>query len=131
VIVVDASVVVAALVASGREGGWSERLVGSETLAAPHLLPAEVVSALRRAVDRGVLAAPMAAIAHDDLLRLDVALFAYEPLAERVWQLRANLTPYDAWYVALAERLDVPLATLDARLAGAPGLGCPILHPSV
>jgi len=48
---------------------------------------------------------------------------------ERVWQLRANVTPYDAWYVALAEALDVPLATLDLRLATAPGPRCRFLTP--
>jgi predicted nucleic acid-binding protein len=59
-----------------------------------------------------------------DLQRLSVELFPYGPLAERIWELRANVTPYDAWYVALSEELGVPLLTLDGRLARAPGPTC-------
>ncbi len=67
--------------------------------------------------------------AHDDLLTLIVELFPYEPLARRVWELRENVTPYDAWYVALAEELGVGLATLDRRLAQAVGPRCEFVTP--
>jgi predicted nucleic acid-binding protein len=65
-----------------------------------------------------------AALAHADLLELPVALVPYAPLAHRAWELRHTLTSYYAAYVALAEQLDAPMATLDARLARAPGPGC-------
>jgi predicted nucleic acid-binding protein len=90
-------------------------------------MPVEVSSILRHAVLAGSLGLDVAALTHADLLDLRVALHAYEPLAARCWELHANITPYDAWYVALAEALDAPLATLDARLARAPGPRCDFL----
>jgi predicted nucleic acid-binding protein len=70
------------------------------------------------------LSADIATLAHDDLVQLRIELFPYEPHAERVWSLRDVATPYDAWYVALAEALDAPLVTLDRRLARARGPRC-------
>ncbi len=70
-----------------------------------------------------------AARAHEDLLQMRVELYAFEPLARRIWDLRANVGTYDAWYVALAEALDAPLATLDRRLAMAVGPRCSFLLP--
>jgi predicted nucleic acid-binding protein len=70
------------------------------------------------------ISADTAALSHADLLSLRVELFAYEPFATRVWQLRDNVTAYDGWYVALAESLGCTLATLDLRLAKAPGPRC-------
>lgn len=64
------------------------------------------------------------------LLRLDIELFPFEPIAARIWQLRHNLTCYDAWYVAVAETLGLPLATLDGRLSRAPGPTCRFLLPA-
>jgi predicted nucleic acid-binding protein len=128
-VVIDASVVVAALADGGPVGTWSEVLLASTPLAAPHLMPAEVSNVLRRLVERSELSADVAALAHGDLLDLRVELFAYEPFGERVWELRGNLSSYDAWYVALAEALDAPLATLDARLQRAPGVRCQVLSP--
>ena len=72
----------------------------------------------------GLISPDQAAQAHADLVDLPIDLFPYEPLAQRVWQLRRNLTSYDAAYVALAEILDVPLVTLDLRLSDAPGVRC-------
>ena len=57
--------------------------------------------------------------AHEDLMQLNIELFSFEPFAERIWELRHNVTSYDAWYVALAEALRLPLATLDERLVKA------------
>lgn len=87
-------------------------------------MPAEVANILRRAVIVGDMSADSASLAHGELLDMRVELFAYEPLAWRVWELRDNLTTYDAWYVALAESLDVSLVTLDLRMAGASGPRC-------
>ena len=63
-------------------------------------------------------------------MQLSIECYPFEPFAERVWELRNTLTSYDAWYVAVAEALDLPLATLDARLARAPGPKCKFLLPS-
>ncbi len=116
-VVVDASCVVAALVDHGEAGRWAEAQLISDDLAAPHLMPVEVANVLRRAVLSGDIAVDVGSQAHGDLLALPVALFAYEPLAERVWELRSAVTAYDAWYVALAELLEAPLATVDGRLS--------------
>lgn len=128
-LVVDATTVVAALVDGGPHGEWATTLLESESLAAPHLLPAEVANILRRAARAGDVGVDVASIAHADLLRLRVELFPYESFAERVWQLRDNVTSCDGWYVALAEYLDAPLATLDARLASASGPRCTFVAP--
>ena len=128
-IVVDASTVVAALTDRGQIGRWAEPLVFGDAVAAPHLLPVEVASALRRLVASERLTGDAAALAHHDLLGLPVDLLPYDAVAERVWELRENVTPYDAWYVAIAELLGAPLATVDDRLASAPGLRCEVLTP--
>jgi predicted nucleic acid-binding protein len=122
-LVVDASVVVAALIDTGADGIWADRTLGSESLVGPHLLPVEVANVLRRAALAGDISADSASLAHRDLLKLRIDLFAYEPFAERVWALRDTMSAYDGWYVALAETLDAPLATLDGRLARS-GSGC-------
>lgn len=129
-VVLDASVVVAALVDSGPDGAWAEAALTDPALAAPHHLPVEVASILRRAILAGDISGDTASLAHADLLDLRIELFPYRPLASRVWQLRDNVTSYDAWYVALAERLDAPLATLDGRLVRAPGPRCRFTAPS-
>ncbi len=123
-VVLDASLVVSALVDSGPEGTWAEGLLAAGSLAAPHLMPVEAANILRRAALAGAITADTASIAHADLLALRVDLFPYAPFAERVWDLRGSVTSYDAWYVALAEYLDCPLATLDGKLAAAPGPRC-------
>lgn len=128
-LVVDASVVVAVLLDTGPIGMWAEQLLESETLAAPHLMPVEVGNVLRRRTLAGAVPVEVASLAHRDLLGIRCELFPYGPFAERVWELRANLTSYDAWYVAVAEALDAPLATIDERLATAPGPRCEFSTP--
>ncbi len=123
-LVVDASLVVAALIDSGKDGTWAHELLGTNQLAAPHLMPVEVANILRRAVLNGDLSADSAALAHADLLDLRIDLYPYDPFAARVWELRGNLTCYDAWYVALAEALEAKLATLDLRLSRSHGARC-------
>ncbi len=129
-LVVDASVVVAALIDAGPDGSWAEQLLGSDALVAPHLLPVEVANVLRRAVAADEVSADSASLAHSDLLGLRVDLFDYEPVAERVWELRGSISSYDAWYVALAESVDAPLATLDRRLTRSQGARCRFVLPS-
>ncbi len=94
--------------------------VTGETLHAPHLIDLEVLSVLRSLEARG-LAAAIASRAISELLAVALTRYAHDQFAPRIWQLRSNLTPYDACYVALAEALNAPLITCDARLAGAPG----------
>lgn len=88
----------------------------------PHLADVEVTQALRRYAMDGDLEAADAAAALDDLRALDLARHAHEPLLDRVWTLRKNLSAYDAVYVALAEALDTVVLTCDGRLARAPGV---------
>jgi len=128
-LVLDSGLVVAALVDSGPVGTWADHLLATDDLAAPHLLPVEVANVLRRATLAGEISADIAALAHADLLSLRIELFAYEPFAMRVWELRDNVTAYDGWYVALAESLRAKLATLDLRLAKAAGPRCAFATP--
>jgi predicted nucleic acid-binding protein len=123
-LVVDASFVVAALIDSGPDGLWAEELVASEFLVAPHLMPVEAANILRRAVLADGISTEAASLAFTDLVALRVELFPLFPFASRVWELRDNLTCYDAWYVALAESVDAKLATLDRRLSRAAGPRC-------
>ena len=128
--VVDGSVLVAALVDSGREGKWAESVVAEGLLASPELALAEASNILRRLERTGQISRLEAETAHGDLLQLDVELFPFAPFAERIWGLRDNLTSYDAWYVAVAEALDCPLVTLDRKLSRAPGPTCEIITPT-
>jgi predicted nucleic acid-binding protein len=129
VTVIDASVMVAALVDASPVGSWAESVLASGPLAAPHLLPIETANVLRRLALAGDISSDVAALAHRDLLAIRMELFPYAPLGERVWELRQNVTSYDACYVALAELLRVPLATLDARLTRIPGATCEFRLP--
>ena len=128
-LVVDAGVVVAALVDSGPVGIWADQLLASDDLAAPHLMLVEAANVLRRAAIAGEISADAATLAHADLVSLRIELFAYEPFAARVWELRANVTAYDGWYVAVAESLDAKLGTLDVRLTKAAGPRCAFAIP--
>src|SRR5690606_34046380 len=94
--VVDASVVVAALVDDSPTGRWCEDAIQHGDLAAPHLMPFEASNIIRRLVTHGELDASAGALAVDDLRRLPVDLAPYELLAARIWELRDNLTSYDA-----------------------------------
>lgn len=128
-LVIDSGFVVAALVDSGPVGTWADHLLATDDLAAPHLMPVEVANVLRRATISGDISADTAALAHADMLSLQVELFTYEPFATRVWELRENVTAYDAWHVALAESLSARLATLDLRLSKAAGPRCAFETP--
>lgn len=125
--VVDASVLVAALVDSGPDGAWSEAVVVEGPLIAPELVLVEASNVLRRLERSREISHVEASFAHASLLRLELDLFPFAPFAERVWELRENLTCYDAWYVAIAEAFGCPLATLDRRLSRASGPVCEIV----
>jgi predicted nucleic acid-binding protein len=127
--VLDASVLVAALSDGGAEGAWAEEIIGAGGLVAPHLALVEATNILRRLELAGKLGHLEAEEAAQDLLMIELELVPFSPFAERVWELRSNVTSYDAWYVAVAEELDLPLATLDRPLAAAPGPRCRFLLP--
>ena len=121
-IVVDASAVLELLLSTPAGQAVAERIAASgHGLHAPHLLDVEIAQALRRFAQQGKLAETDAVEAINDLRDLDLKRHAHEPLLDRVWQLRQNLSAYDAVYVALAEVLDAPLLTCDVRLTRAPG----------
>jgi predicted nucleic acid-binding protein len=126
-LVLDASAAVALLADAGPAGEWVATTISGATLIAPDLMPFEVSNILRRHAHSGALDPSAATLAHTDLLALTVDLYPYAAFAERVWELRQNVTAYDAAYVALAELLAAPLVTLDARLARAPGARCSML----
>jgi predicted nucleic acid-binding protein len=92
-----------------------------ETLHAPHLLDLEVAQALRRYVAQDEISAARGRLSIELLARLPITRYGHDPLLERIWALRQNLTAYDAAYVSLAGALGAPLLTCDKRLAGAPG----------
>jgi predicted nucleic acid-binding protein len=128
-VIVDASVVVAALVDRSHEGRWARSITSAGKLEVPHLMPVEVCQVLRRRVASGALSVNDARGAMLGLQELDPNMHAFEPFASRAWELRDTVSAYDAWYVSLAEFLDAPLATLDARLRRAPGARCTFLAP--
>jgi len=121
VLVVDTSAVVAALVGRPPDRRLTDRLGADGDLHVPHLLDVELLHALRRLVRTGQLSEERAADARADFAELAVVRYGQQPLADRAWELRDNLTAYDATFVALAEALAVPLVTCDARLSRAPG----------
>jgi predicted nucleic acid-binding protein len=126
VIVTDASVIVTALGSDGDDGDRARTRLRGERLVAPQLLDVEVLAAWRRLAASGELDERRAALAIEDLRALPVERVSPMPLLDRCWDLRTNLTVYDATYVALAETLSIPLLTSDERLAGAPGPRCTI-----
>ena len=125
--VLDASVVVDALVGIGTAGDRArDRLREEPRLTAPQIMKAEAISALRSMVQRGDVAEFRARVAIDQMRRLAVVSYPIEPMVERIWELRSAISVYDAWYVALAERLSTTLVTTDRRLAGSSGPRCSI-----
>jgi len=125
-IVVDASVLAPALGDDGPAGQRARERLRDEDLAAPELIDLEVVAVLRRAARARHLQPARAAEAMKNLVALPMARVSHRFLIERIWELRENLTSYDASYIALAELLDTPLVTADRGLAQAPGARCEV-----
>jgi predicted nucleic acid-binding protein len=121
-IVVDASALLELLLRTPAASAVEERLFSRrEALHAPQLVDLEIAQVLRRYVHGGQMSAVRGREALDDLSGVRLTRWPHDALILRVWELRANLTAYDAAYVALAEALDAPLVTRDRRLAAAPG----------
>jgi predicted nucleic acid-binding protein len=122
VIVVDASALLEALLRTPSAKAVEDRLFASrQTLHAPHLLDVEVAQVIRRYAANGEIDSARGRWALADLADLPLRRYPHDFLLPRIWDLRNNLTAYDAAYVALAEALDAPLLTCDRRLAAAPG----------
>jgi predicted nucleic acid-binding protein len=132
VLVVDASVLVVALADDGADGDQARARLRGEHLALPELADLEVAAVLRRQLRAGTIDARRAGLALDDLAALPAQRAPHRPLLARCWELRDNLTVYDAAYIALAEAMQATLLTGDQRLAQAPGPRCliEILRPA-
>lgn len=128
-VVCDASALVALLLDGGPDGRWATQALTGVELAAPSLLVFECANNVRRHELAELISADQAGQAHADLLDLAIELWPYELLAARAWELRRNLSSYDASYVALAEFTGTTLVTLDRRIGRAPGLRCAIATP--
>jgi predicted nucleic acid-binding protein len=121
VLVLDTSAVLNALLARPPIPGLNDRLAADGDLHGPHLIDTELLEALRRMSISGAVSDERASDARSDFAELLLVRYPHEPLGDRIWALRHNLTAYDATFVALAELLSAPLITCDARLASAPG----------
>jgi predicted nucleic acid-binding protein len=126
VLVVDASVLVVALADDGPDGDKARARLRGQRLVLPELADLEVVSVLRRQVRTGAIDIRRAGLALEDLAALPARRAPHRPLLARCWELRDNLTVYDAAYVVLAEAMQATLLTGDQRLARASGPRCPI-----
>jgi predicted nucleic acid-binding protein len=122
VIVIDASAAVLGLLNDGEARGK----LATEAVVCPHLADSEVVNAIRSRLLRGEISAVDATRAIGVWGRLGIQRVAVGGLLGRIWELRDNLSAYDATYVAVAETLEAPLVTADARLARAPGSRCTV-----
>jgi predicted nucleic acid-binding protein len=132
VIVVDASVLSNAMADDGDDGATARaHLTNAGALAAPDLIDVETVAVLRKRWISGDLTDQRFSDAIDDLEDLDLTRYPTLPLMRRAFELRSNVTAYDAVYVALAERLSCTLLTADRRLTTAPTISCPVevMHP--
>ena len=125
-IVVDASILAPALADDNSDGDAARLGLRGHDLAAPELIDLEVASVWRRQVMAGQLEMRRALLAVADLLALPLQRIPHRQLMTRCWELRQNLTPYDAAYVALAELQDAVLVTGDKRLSRSPGLRCQV-----
>ena len=123
-LVVDASVLAPALADDGPDGDMARARLTGQSLVAPELIDLEATSVIRRQMLGGHLDARRARLALTDLVELPLRRAPHRALLARCWELRENVSVYDATYVALAEILDVVFLTADARLARAPGPRC-------
>jgi predicted nucleic acid-binding protein len=125
--VIDASVLVAATVDSGPAGTWAEEVLSGAPLFGPELILVETTNTIRRLERAKRISTLEANSAHDDHMQLDIELLPFRPFSERIWELRHELSSYDAWYIAVAEALGLPLATLDRTLTKSKRPSCKFL----
>jgi len=125
-IVIDASVLANVIGDDDAAGATARAALMGQEISAPDLVDVETVSVLRRRWRSGTLTVARFAVAIDDLSTFPADRYPVLPFMHRAYQLRDNVTAYDATYVALAEQLGCPLVTADQRLANAPGIHCRI-----
>jgi predicted nucleic acid-binding protein len=126
VIVTDAGVLIAIFVDDGAWGDTARARLRHEEIAAPELIDLEVTSALRGLLRAGKVDKRRADLALADLRRLALLRASHQGLVARCWELRDNLSVYDASYIALAELLGATLITTDARMSRAPQIMCSV-----
>jgi predicted nucleic acid-binding protein len=127
VLVTDAGVWVRALVDEGPGDPIRTRLVAEAAVAAPALIDLEFTNVLRGLLTKGSIAVRDAELAIAEFLLAPIQRYTHHSLVPRIWQLRSNLTAYDAAYVALAEALGTDLLTIDRGISGAPGIRCRVV----
>jgi predicted nucleic acid-binding protein len=130
VIVLDTSAMVELLVGRDAIADEIRALAVGQRLAMPHAIDLECASTLRGLVNGGKLPADEAERALDLLAKMNVKRYGHAALLPRIWQLRNNMWPYDAAYVALAESLSAQLVTIDAKIEKVPGIRCEVVRPS-
>lgn len=128
-IVVDSSALVDYLTGSTTVATRIRRIIREEQVVGPEGLDLECLSVLRGLMLGGKLTEPDAGRAVDLLGALPIRHYPHRPLLWRIWELRHNAWPYDAAYIALAETLDLPLLTIDSKLARIPGIRCALIDP--
>ena len=128
-IVLDTSAMVELLVGRDTIASEIRTLVIGQRLAAPHAIDLECTSTLRGLVSGRKLPADEAERALELLAKMNVKRYGHAPLLPRIWQLRNNMWPYDAAYVALAESLSAPVVTIDAKIEKVPGIRCEVIRP--
>lgn len=126
-VVVDSSAVVRMLTASRASPMASHPVIDGHDIHAPHVIDPEVLNAVRRLLLLRRSSLDDAELMVERFIDLELVRYSHAPLIERAWSLRDNITPYDALYVALAERLQVPLITTDRRLARAAAQHCEVI----
>jgi predicted nucleic acid-binding protein len=126
VLVVDTSAMLDAIASREPAPGLVARLSDDGDLHAPHLIDVEILHALRALALRREITEDRAADARADFADTALNRYPHEPLGDRIWELRHNLTAYDAAFVVLAELIDAPLITCDRRLASSSGHGARI-----
>ena len=125
-IVADSSALLDAILVRPPDSGLLARLSTGGGVHVPHLVDLEVAQVLGRLVRAGRLSQDRASDALRDYVDLTLARYPHEPFLGRIWELRPNLTAYDAAFVALSEALGAPLVTTDARLVGVPGVSASV-----
>jgi predicted nucleic acid-binding protein len=122
VIVVDSSVILEVLLRTKSSQTIEKKIFSrGQTLHAPHLIDIEIAQVIRRYTSAGEITPERGSQAIEDLMDFRISRYSHDILLPRIWDLRKNMTAYDAAYVALAEIMDSPLLTRDAKLARSPG----------
>ncbi|MCB0857358.1 MAG: type II toxin-antitoxin system VapC family toxin [Solirubrobacterales bacterium] len=125
-IVVDASVLLPAVAEAGEVGRTARDRIGSRSMVAPELIDCETASALKGLERSGRLSPDLALLKLRELALLPIERVPHWPFLVRIWELRHNLSVYDATYVAVAEALGTPLVTADSRIANSPVITCEV-----